>query len=298
MQIGASKRWHMEIREPDKENSRKMLEFFCRHLVALCVNYRQVKNGRRVEHQGFSAYPGVVICIRGFCSFLTAGHALKDLATHIGKGEIVVESAVLADTFGPGTISEELIPFDLLNEPKFFIDNEEEGLDFGLIALRPYYVSLLAKHGIKALFEENWINQHRVQFDAYIMLGLPEEFVTCDQEGEGDNLRLIGKVSPTMIGVKPIDVPPQGTKPTIYPRFMGKLHKDLPLSSVVGMSGGPIFGFRYGPPSAYWVVAIQSSWLRSQRVVFGCPVPVLAGLLTTWIDELSKSEEFRFLSED
>jgi hypothetical protein len=277
----------MNSGNPDETGAEKTLEFFCRHLVALCVTYRPIKNGMPIEQQQFFACPGVVICIRGFCSFLTAGHALKDLNTHLERGDIVVDSAVLADTFGPDAISGIPIPFDLLNEPRFFIDNEEEGLDFGLVALRPYYVALLVKHGIKALFEENWINQHRVEFDAYTMLGLPEEFVTYEQDGA------VGIVSPTMIGVKALDNPPEGANPTTYPRFIGQLHEGLPLSSIVGMSGGPIFGFRYGPPMSYWVVAIQSSWLQSQRIVFGCPLPVLAELLATWIDDLSSKGEFQ-----
>jgi hypothetical protein len=244
---------NMNSENPNEAGAEKFLEFFCRHLVALCVTYRQVKNEASIENQRLFACPGVVICIRGFCSFLTAGHALKDLYTNLEKENIVVESAVLADTFGSETISEKPIPFDLKYEPRFFIYNEEDGLDFGLVALRPHYVALLAKHGIKAIFEENWINQHRVKFDAYTMLGLPEEFVKYDQDGS------VGIVSPTMIGVKALDIPPEGTKRTHYPRFVGQLHENLPLTSIEGMSGGPIFGFRYGPPMAYWVVAIQSS---------------------------------------
>lgn len=281
----------MSSGNPDEAGAEKALEFFCRHLVALCISYRQVKNGIPIENHSFFACPGVVICIRGFCSFLTAGHALKDLSAHLERGDITVESAVLADTFGPDAISKNPIPFDLLNEPRFFIDNKEEGLDFGLVALRPHYVALLAKHGIKALFEENWINQHRVKFDAYTMLGLPEEFVKFEQNGS------VGIVSPTMIGVEALNSPPEGTKLTHYPRFVGQLEKNLALSSIVGMSGGPIFGFRYGPPMAYWVVAIQSSWLQSQRIIFGCPLPVLAELLTKWIDDLSKKGKFRAFSE-
>jgi hypothetical protein len=275
--------------KPGEGGTEKLLAFFCRHLVALCITYRRVKCGIPVGDQIFSAYPGVVICIRGTYSFLTAGHALKDITAYLEKGDIAVVSAVLADTFGPDAISEKPIPFDLLNEPRFFIDDTEEGLDFGLIALRPYYVALLVKHGITVLFEENWIAQHRVKFDAYAMLGLPEEFVSYEKDGQ----EIVGKVSPTMIWVKAIDIPPEGTKRTTYPRFIGKLAEDLPLSSVVGMSGGPIFGFRYGPPTAYWVVAIQSSWLENQRVVFACPLPVLAKLLTTWIDDLSNSGDFQ-----
>ena len=280
----------------EKGSAEKTLEFFCRHLVALCVTYRRVKNGILSGETIFSAYPGIVICIRGFCNFLTAGHSLKDLNNHLESGDIIVESAVLADTFGPGAISGKPIPFDLVNEPKFFIYDKNEGLDFGIIALKPYYVSLLVKHGIIALFEENWINQGNVQFDSYTMLGLPEESITYEQNIEENDSPIIGKVCPTMIGVKAIENP-ETAKPTTYTRFIGQLHKNLPLSSIVGMSGGPIFGFRYGPPMAYWIVAIQSSWLRSKGIVFGCPLVVLAGLLTTWIDELAKSEEYRSLSE-
>lgn len=281
-----------EIVNSEQTGAEKMLEFFCRHLVALCITYREVKNGVPIEERRFYACPGVVICIRGVCSFLTAGHVLKDLSTHFERGNILVESAVLADTFGPDTVSQQPIPFDLVNEPRFFIDDEQEGLDFGLIALRPYYVALLAKHRIKALFEENWISQDRVTFDAYAMLGLPEEFIKYQQDGS------FGLVSPTMIGVKAINNPPEGTKPTTQARFIGQLNEGLPLSSIVGMSGGPIFGFRYAPPMAYWVAAIQSSWLPRQRIVFGCPVPILAKLLSTWIDDLCNRDGFQTFNEE
>ena len=285
-----------DVKQYEKGSAEETLEFFCRHLVALCVTCRRVKNGVPSGETIFSAYPGIVICIRGFCNFLTAGHSLKDLSNHLERGDIILESAVLADTFGPGATSEKPIPFDLVNEPRFFIYDKDEGLDFGIIALKPYYVSLLAKHRIIALFEENWVKQGNVQFDSYTMLGLPEESVTCEQNTEDDNSPIIGKVYPTMIGVKATENP-ETVKPTTYPRFIGQLHKDLPLSSIVGMSGGPIFGFRHGPPMTYWIVAIQSSWLKNKGIVFGCPLPVLAGLLTTWIDELAETEEFKSLSE-
>jgi hypothetical protein len=273
----------------EREGAVKALEFLCRHLVALCITYRQVGDGVLSDEIRLYACAGTVICIRGCYAFLTAGHALKAVSTSLERGEIVVDSAVLADTFGPDAISDKPIPFDFLNEPRFFIDDEKEGLDFGLIALRPYYVELLAKHGIIALFEENWVSQHRVQFDSYMMLGLPEEFMTCEQGSPGDGSAVIGTVSPTMIVVEAIDRVPEGDKQTTYPRFVGQLDKNLPLSSILGMSGGPILGFRYGPPMTYWVVAIQSSWLKNQHIIFGCPLPVLAGLLTKWIDDLSKS---------
>lgn len=279
------------------QDAERALEFFCRHLVVLCITYRLAGNESSSKKPLFFACSGILLCIRGHCSFLTAGHALKELTDLQSRGEIIIESAVLADTFGPDAICDRPIPLDFSNEPKFFIDDEKEGLDFGLIALRPYYVRLLAAHKIKALFEENWATQDRVQFDGHVMLGTPAEFVSCELVGPGGDFQVIGTVAPTMIGVRRLSEAPEGSPATRYPRFVGEVQQGLPLSSLEGMSGGPIMGFRNGPPSSYWIVAIQSSWLKTRRVVFGCPIPVLAGLLTQWIDELAASGDFQSIDE-
>ena len=53
------------------------------------------------------------------------------------------------------------------------------------------------------------------------------------------------------------------------------------LNSIVGMSGGPIFGFRRYPngEQRYWVVALQSWWDPETRTIYGCPVPIFARLV-------------------
>ena len=48
------------------------------------------------------------------------------------------------------------------------------------------------------------------------------------------------------------------------------------------MSGGPIFGIRLKPVMTYWIVALQSSWNAEKRIVYGCELPVLASLMTSW----------------
>jgi hypothetical protein len=58
-----------------------------------------------------------------------------------------------------------------------------------------------------------------------------------------------------------------------------------PLRSGLSGSTEPIRGFNLTPPMRYWVVALQSTWLRDRRLVFGCPLPVLASLLTGWSRE-------------
>ncbi|MBI1815293.1 MAG: hypothetical protein HYR72_09970 [Deltaproteobacteria bacterium] len=210
---------------------------------------------------------------------------MKDWDKLLKQGKVRVISAALADTFGSECVTVEPIPFDFVNEPRFYIDDDEEGLDFGLISLRPYYARLLARNGVKAIFEENWINQHTIEFDGYAMIGFPDEFITSRIESSCGEVYVLGVVSPTMIPLKRLEQAPPG-RPTRLPRFIGQLHPDLQIGSIKGMSGGPILGFRFGPPMAYWVVAIQSSWLPHERITFGCPVPVLAELIAAWVDDL------------
>jgi len=268
------------------------LRFFCRHLVSLFVAYHQVDPASPAREARFFACPGTIICIRGIYHFLTAGHTLREWDTLIRRGQVEVQRAALADIFGLEVTSDQPIPFDFADQPRFFIHDEEEGLDFGLVALRSHYIRLLASHGIVAVFEENWIHQNNVEFNAYTMIGLPEEFTSSGIVGSRDNSRLLSTVAPTMISVRRLDQLPEDVRRTRYPRFVGQLRADLPLSSIRGMSGGPIFGFNFGPPMRYWVVAIQSSWLPRRRITFGCPVPVLADLIAGWTDELIDDEEF------
>lgn len=257
-----------------KSREPKAIEFFCRHLVALCITFRLTRSEAEQQPE-FRAYAGTLICIRNSIFFLTAGHIIRELEEARESDKVVIQSAVLADTFGWRRICDHPIPFDLKSARLFYIDDDEAALDFGLILLEPCYVRLLAANGVVALEEKNWIYQSTVTFDNYMMLGLPEEFTSSRVSDSGN-----GFVSPAMFSVRRLGSIPGGTPEACHSRFVGKIDRTLALKSVKGMSGGPIFGFSIGPQIRYWVVALQSSWLPDQRIVFGCPLPVLASLLT------------------
>ena len=254
-------------------SNREGLEYFCRHLVALCVTYRHNTAEDEGKPDRFAACSGTLIMIRGAVCFLSAGHVLKALDELRASEKAEITGAVLADTFGMGRVSDHPIPFDLKSAKMHYVD--ADGLDFGVIVLEPYYVRLLAKNGVIALEEKNWIYQSNVSFDAHVMLGFPAEFSSERISEDG-----AGVVSPSIFRVHRLESPPEGTEPTRCERFVGRVDRELPLKGVQGMSGGPIFGFSFGPPMRYWIVALQSSWLPDQRVVFACPLPFLGSLLT------------------
>jgi|SRR5580700_4864077 hypothetical protein len=262
----------------DQTKTSKMIQFFCRHLVALGVTFEHKDSRKSQPAPQFVAYAGTLIKIHNAVCFLTAGHILEDLEKALKSDQIEIKGAVLADTFGLQCASNHPIPFDLRNAKLFYIDDDREGLDFGVIILEPYYVRLLALNGMVALEEKNWIHQHDVKFETYLMLGLPEEFTSISVNGDAS-------VNPTILKVEGLDCPPSNAAQTQYPRFVGQLPEGLPLKSVKGMSGGPIFGFSHRPELRYWVVALQSSWVPERRIVYGCPLPLLASLMTKWADQ-------------
>jgi hypothetical protein len=192
--------------------------------------------------------------------------------------------ASLVDTFAWKRVSNFPIAFDLTTAHMFYIDDEDDGLDFGVIALAPHYVRMLGKNGMIAVKEENWVHQHTVTFDAYAVLGFPEELASERVSPRGE-----GSAAPVLLTVKRLECAPAERKPTRNPQFVGQLAPQMGLRSVKGMSGGPIFGFRREPEQRFWIVALQSSWDEETRTIYGCDLPLLASLMTTWARQILQS---------
>ena len=153
----------------------KGLQFLCRHLVGLCVTYRHTTPEEAELPSRFAVCSGTLLFIEGALYFLTAGHVLKGLRALRDNRGVVIENASLADVFGYRRVSDTPIPFDLKSAHLSFIDDEETGLDFGVIPIGSHHASLLEKNGMVALSEENWIKQAQVEIEGYTMLGFPAE---------------------------------------------------------------------------------------------------------------------------
>jgi hypothetical protein len=258
------------------DSTARGLEFLCRHLVGLCVTYRHTAPTEAKLRPRFATCSGTLLFVDDALYFLTAGHVLKSLKELRDRKDVVIEGASLADTFGYRRVSDTPIPFDVKGARLLFIDDEEFGLDFGVIPIGPHHISLLAKNGVVALSEENWAKQRGEQFEGYAMLGFPAERVS-----ERISASSMVRIEATIFPITRLEQSPDHRK-TTYPRFIGQVSSGVPLESLEGMSGGMIFGFRTQPQLAYWVVAIQSSWQRQTRTVYGCSLPVLASLMTHW----------------
>ncbi len=239
-------------------------------------------------------YSCFVIAIGQDWFLITAGHVLEKIAKARESGKII-EQLSLDDAYSPDATfkkSGALIPFDYDNAPKHVIDKAEVG-DYAAIYLRPLYCDLLSKNGISPLTPSDMsVYNHDTEFETYYIVGLPYELMSTTIEGE--TLKHRSQIVSINAQCLAFDALPTSVKERI--RAEGyrtdNLFARIPdaaelksgeegLKSIVGVSGGPIFGLYKMPDGmlSYVLVAVQSTWWPIQRVIMACPITRLVDAL-------------------
>jgi len=266
----------------------EILSFFCRHLIGIgwyegTVDERGEFTSEPIFYgaSGFLLQPHENISTY---SLVTAGHVLRDHDARMRKPNMATRQPSLFDIWGPHSKCSERIPFDLFDAPALGDYDKEEGIDFAVVALPDLVLQLLGQTTIP-FTKRNWIHQSDVVFDFFAMLGLPNE--EAEQvRSKRDGIESITTFqNPVLLFVEPCELPPT-IEPSVQPQFVGRIDSRVDVKSIVGMSGGPILGFRKDADGqlAYCPVAIQSRWLPDSRIVIGSFVAPLAAGIEEWID--------------
>jgi hypothetical protein len=272
----AERRRPIDVASVDNPVIQQAFTYFCRHLVALvCRCDPLTPEGAPDGSPQCFAFSGQILSVRGAWSLLTAGHILRGIEARLNSRRWRLQF-FLADDFGPGVINHHAIPFDYHSAARAYID--ENGLDFGVVCLRPYYRALLEKNAVVPITEENWARQSEVKYDRHFMIGFPTELRQSSvwQGGRGYEVGL--HFCPAMVYVHKLASAPEDCEPAPYERFVGRIGQGG-LDDLDGMSGCPIYGLSKGRADRYWIVAIQNSWLPQRRIVFGTPIPLLGRLI-------------------
>jgi hypothetical protein len=264
--------------------AKQAFEMFGRHFVSLAILFK-MKTGSNAGTEFCRNYSGFILTIQGAWNLVTAGHGLKQLRSDLQSGDVEITRSYLIDSYGAGRVTDLPNWFDFESAPKTYVYEEEEGLDYGLILLRPYYQSLLQANKIQPFSELDWVKQPR-EFEAYFMVGLPFHLNPKELQDDGVLINF------AMIQVEKLDGPPAGVEPTAYPRFWGKLKTTGKVEKLEGMSGGPIFGFAKDKDAndRYWPVAIQSGWYESWGIVAGTPVPLMGQIMDYMLTQPQEEE--------
>jgi len=185
---------------------------------------------------------------------------------------IEIEEFSLIDYLGLNPTDRHPIPFDYGGSQRYACDDEAAGLDFGLIRLSPLYQELLAVN-VTPVHDKNWLLQREDEtFLGYLMLGVPDEYVTRGLTVGVMGETIVGMAGSAILALRRLDSPPEWAKQTRYRRFVAEIMNPGDLTSITGMSSGPILGFAEKEGRHYYrVIAIQSSQdPRNERIVYGC----------------------------
>ncbi len=257
------------------------VRFFCRHLIGLgWYEGKTDGNGDFVEQPVFYGASGFLLGEDDTPSaklhLVTAGHVLTELRRRLSEPGRAGQSYSLFDAWGPLSTCAERIPFDFPAAPAVVEFDKKAGLDYAIISL-PDYVSRLFRQTILPFSRRNWVHQPSIEFDAYAVIGLPLEYAEQAFGTEGGREYVQTHQSATFIVLDECATP-EGHASTIHPQFVGKIRDGQIIPDIKGMSGGPILGFRRNDKGEMqnWPVAIQSRWLKKQRVVFGTRIDVVA----------------------
>ena len=221
-------------------------------------------------------FSSFIVCVNKIWFLITAGHILKDIEDRIQSGRKIVR-ARLVDSFQDNNNSNS-IPFDFVEAPKIPIYSEEDGIDYGAIMLRNFYVRSLYADGSRAINEKENENIPD-KADKYFIVGFPTQARNIESTSNENGGIINIDIGCPLIPIQPVDEPPIELKmkeKRFYARVPiiegNRYAKDGRMTDIDGMSGGPIIAVKQIDSNTirYWIIAIQSGWLKSKRILAAC----------------------------
>ena len=253
----------------------KRLKHYAQHFVSLNATIYHPDN--RAETERIFSCSAFVVSVKDTWFLITAGHVLKEIQTAKEQGQ-QIQGWFLDNSMSDRATDNHATYFAFDRAEKFFYFDEEEGYDYAFIEL-DYLTRLNLEIGITALSEQAWRQSLPSKFDEYFLLGVPDESVEQDLNSASVTKTLVSAPLDKLGSEELANI--ASNIPLKDGLFYGQLHpvpegaKNIP-QSIVGMSGGPIFGLKhFDENSRYWVIAIQSWWNRESRIIRACYVRVL-----------------------
>lgn len=227
-----------------------------------------------------------VVAFEGLWWLMTAGHVIKDITDNTAKG-VTYSTFRLQDKLA-GNNYPLGVPYDFDLREWIVIYADINGTDYAIAPLTELIASNLKAGGVEPIRENGWGTMPFDQYSDWLLVGMPDE--SYRRDGDRHSLAL------TAIPLEPTECPPGLLNPPVNKNF-GRLIERPELDtasveSVVGMSGGPIFGVKRNDASQtaeYWAIGVQSGWLATHRVVAFCPLPAFLEGFKRAVQELKRT---------
>lgn len=237
-----------------KPSKDEIAGYFNQHCVPLHVHFNK---GKENHHYVFSTF---IISIANEWFMITAGHCLREIEKVKNAGYSIVKTNLI-DFVGKNAKHFQPIPFDFGSSHSAHLADDK--YDYGIIHISYYYRRLTESNSIIALNEEVWEKQPKDP-DFYFLLGVPDQLTQVTE----NKIRII----PAIYLVTKCDSVPEEFEKTDAPTFYGKVQLDSKVSSILGMSGGPLLSFKKTESGdlKYWLCAVQSRWIPRKKLIAAC----------------------------
>jgi len=215
--------------------------------------------------------------------WVTAGHVMEQIEPHLTTN--IAKCFRLIDHYGFGPDRSNAVPFNYEGAWRYHVYDKAKGLDFGAAEIAPFYRHTLESNGVAVVKKADWRRLNPGGFPSFVLTGLADDSIERSKRFKKDHYIVQGKPVPSLILADQIPVP-IGSR-LQYTRIAGKISEQWPDGSIVGMSGGPIFGVRPDGRRSP-IIAVQSAWLEDWRIALACPITTFGPMLETQIKNRKK----------
>lgn len=245
-----------------------------RHFITLsCLQRDSTAADPRVH-----VFSGFVVDIAGEWFYMTAGHILRDIRLALSAGS-TFEVWRLGDQTADNRFENKAVPYDFQLGQWCVLEDASIGLDYAAVHLGGLYRQQLEAGGVQPFEERAW-GDHTMEHDHWALVGIPSESVAYDDESVISARVVLAPLFPAE--------PPPLSEARADNQFYAKLadDSDKVVSSVVGMSGGPIIMLRHVDDTwKYGVIGVQSAWYPGLRVIAACPFTSFSRALRPVVEE-------------
>ena len=230
-----------------------LMRVFGRRMACMVISAVQLQ-GEHAGQQVTRFYPGFIISVRDQWLFVTAGHSIRQIDDALAMARSTSWCRAFSTVSLPDAPHQDSVaanfPFDYEGSQRagIYFDTEEEaesldGRDFGFVKLTEGCMRLLSANGIRPLDESLWLPPQGTRLVEHILVGIPDQLV--DSHDVGIHTQFIPEN--VCILLKHATTSLKGVDRARHKRLVRELPDNLPIDSVVGMSGGPIFAIGDGP---------------------------------------------------
>jgi hypothetical protein len=256
------------------------LDAFNRRFVSLCwVDCKVDAIGPANEAPRTFCTSGFVIEYRGEWLWITAGHLLNDLDNELPRiGRRILQSQFIAG-WNPNEGTVQHIPFEYGTRVKYYVVDDDEGTDLGMVHVSDVLKLALSEAGVVPLRNLSLPEQ---AYEQYLVHGLPSKEQRLDIEESAYHIDYVASVMPVTFRVFPLTTESGGFAFTKRRRFIASVPAEVPLTTIDGMSGGPIYALtRETNGICCYLAAVQNEERQSSRTIAACPSDIFHEILET-----------------